>query len=753
VLVDPATGEMLVEKVATTREDPAIAVLEGIANFVRRGIKPEEIDFFSHGTTITTNALLEMRGARVGLLITKGYRAIQEIQSQARDGNLFDYFYEKPPPIAPQSLTREISERSDYLGNTIVPLDRDAVRTAARELKAAGVQSIAVCYLFSFMNPAHEEKTRRLVFAECPGIPVSLSSEVLPRVREWPRLSTTLVNAYLEPILVRYVDRLNRGLDAAGVHTAQRFLMQSNGGVMPFSAAIEGGKTVHTLLSGPAAGAQASAYLVRAEAQTGLVTLDMGGTSADIAFIEGGAPLEVTEGVVSRRQVEVPALDIATISAGGGSIAAVDGGGFLVVGPQSAGADPGPACYGRGGVHPTVTDADVACGFLNPDYFLGGQQKLDVGAAREALLRDVAAPLQLSVLEAAAGIRKIVDIRMADEVRVFAAKRGVDLAAFTLLPFGGAGAVHAAAVADELGMRRILVPPRPGAFSALGLLCTDVVHDYIRSELKPLAELEAERAEAMFASLEAKARDELKREGFTTAEGSYSRELDLRYSGQGYELRTPLDGLCDNGITDATLAAARARFDERHAQIHGHSAKDRPVEVVSYRLRLRVSVPKYEPRPEAPLRQPADTTRKVGASTCGAAPTSPSPLAGEGRGGGSGDYGPEVRRSPTPTRGTPKNASAFFGDPADPSPQGGGEKDLRTLTVQSAYKGERTVYFDGATLVAASLYERDRLHPGMTLAGPAIVEQFDATTVIPPDWHAAVDPLRNLILAKQDARS
>jgi N-methylhydantoinase A len=676
VLLDVTTGALLVEKVASTPDDPAVGVFDGISNFIRRGIRAEEIDFFAHGTTITTNALLEMRGARVGLLITKGYRAVQEIQNQARDGNLFDYFYEKPTPIAPQSLTHEIPERSDYLGHVLLPLDREAVRAAARELKGAGVQSIAVCYLFSFMNPSHEEQSRDVIRAECPDIQVSLSSEVLPRVREWPRMSTTLVNAYLEPVLVRYINRLNGGLDAADIRTPQRFLMQSNGGVMPFSAAIAGARTVHTLLSGPAAGAQASAYLARADARTGLVTLDMGGTSADIAFIEGGAPLEVTEGFISRRQVDVPALDMTTISAGGGSIAAVDGGGFLVVGPKSAGADPGPACYGRGGTHPTVTDADVVCGFLNPDYFLGGLQKLDAAASHAALLRHVAGPLNMPVLEAAAGIRKIVDIRMADEVRVFAAKRGVDLSAFTLLPFGGAGAVHAAAVADELGMRRIMVPPQPGAFSALGLLCTDVVHDYIRSELKPLAEITCDHAEDVYRRLEAKARADVTSEGLSGSDARYSRELDLRYAGQGYELRTPLDGLYESGITAATLAAARMRFDERHEHIHGHSARDRPVEVVSYRLRLRVMVPKYEPRLEA---------------------------------------------ASAPRRAAP------------------------------ARKGERVVYFDGATAVTAALYERDRLDVGMMLDGPAIVEQFDATTVIPPDWRLAVDSYRNLVLSRHGA--
>src|ERR1700719_747012 len=593
VLLDSASGDLLVEKVASTPKNPADGVLAGVARFIAGGIPPTEIGFFSHGTTITTNALLEMRGAKVGLLITKGFRAVQEVQNQARDGNLFEYFHAKPAPIAPQSLTREIPERCDYAGNVLLTLDQTAVRQAARELKAAGVESIAVCYLFSFMNPAHEQQTRALLREECPGIHVSLSSEVLPRIREWPRLSTTLLNAYLEPVMVRYVADLNAGLDAAGLQTRQRFLMQSSGGVMPFSAAITGGRTVHTLFSGPAAGAQASAYLAREDARIGLVTLDMGGTSADIAFIEGGAPLEVTESVIARRQVDVPALDLTTISAGGGSIAAVDGG-FLTVGPTRARAHPGAACYGRGGTQPTVTDADLVCGFLNPDYFLGGLQKLDLAAAQKVLQRRVAEPLRMGMLEAAAGIRRIVDIRMADEVRVFAAKRGVDLTAFTLLPFGGAGAVHAAAVAEELGMRRILVPPPPGAFSALGLLCTDVVHDYILSELRPLRDIPADHAEEIFRRLEAKARADIETEGLNSTHARYSRELDLRYAGQGYELRTPLDGLFVERMSAATLDAARARFDERHAQIHGHSAKDRPVEIVSYRLRLRVEVPKLQ---------------------------------------------------------------------------------------------------------------------------------------------------------------
>jgi N-methylhydantoinase A len=676
VLLDTLDGSLLVEKVSSTPANPALGVLNGVERFVARGIAPNEIGFFAHGTTITTNALLEMRGARVGLFVTKGFRGIQEVQAQARDTNLFDYFYRKPEPIAPQSLTREIPERVSWQGEILSPLDREAVRLAARELKAAGVASIAVCYLFSFTNPAHENETRRIILEEYPQAHVSISSEVLPRIREWARMSTTLLNAYLEPVLVRYIDHLSQGLNAAKVETQQRFLMQSNGGVMPFSAAIAGGRTVHTLFSGPAAGAQASAWLAE-EAMSGLVTLDMGGTSADIAFIEGGAPLETTESVIARRQLDVPALDMTTISAGGGSIAGVDGGGFLTVGPQSAGASPGPACYGRGGERPTVTDADLVCGYLNPDYFLGGAHALDVEASRRALDNCVARPLGLGVIEAALGIRRIVDMRMADEVRVFAAKRGVDLTSFTLLPFGGAGAVHAAAVAQELNMRRILVPPRPGAFSALGLLCTDVVHDYIRSGLKPLQEIEARDAELIFRELEDKARGELADEGMSVADARFLRELDLRYTGQGYELRTPLDGLYVDALDQNALAAARARFDERHAQIHGHAAADRPVEVVSYRLRVRVAVPKYAPRDEA-------VTSDADAS--------------------------------------------------------------------AAVKGTRQVRFDAKGETAAKIYDRDKLAPGARIEGPAIVEQFDATTVVPPGWLGMVDARRNLVLETQEPR-
>jgi N-methylhydantoinase A len=376
---------------------------------------------------------------------------------------------------------------------------------------------------------------------------------------------------------------------------------------------------------------------------------------------------------VARRQLDIPALDLTTISAGGGSIVWIDRAGFLTVGPQSAGADPGPVCYGRGGVDPTVTDADIVCGFLNPDYFLGGSQTLDADAARAALEAKIAAPMKMSVAEAAAGIRRIVDMRMADEVRVFAARRGVDLGEFALLPFGGAGAVHAAAVAEELGMRRIIVPARPGAFSALGLLCTDVIHDYIRSELGALDQLDPAHAEEIFREIEARAATELAEEGLDPSMAVFERELDLRYAGQGYELRVPLTGLWQGALDGAALARARTRFDEVHERIHGHAASEKGVEVVSYRMRVRVSVPKFKPRPAT--------------------------------------------------------------SSADAEPP--------------AIKATRRVFFDAQRPVETIIYDRDMLSVGAAFAGPAIVEQFDATTVVPPGWHASVDRYNNLVLERR----
>ncbi len=594
VLNDLETGDIRIEKLPSTPSNPALGVLEGLDRLIADGVPPDRIGFFAHGTTVTTNALLESKGTAVGLLINDGYGAITEVQTQARDGgNPFDHLFAKPAHIAPPETTRGIGGRIDYLGNELVPLDEDAVAAAASDLAGRGISSFAVCYLFSFMNDAHERRTAEIVRKTVPGSFVSLSSQVLPRIREWPRYSTTLVNAYLVGVLARYIADLAAGLDRRGATTRRRFLMQSNGGVMPLSANAES-QTVHTLLSGPAAGVQGTAYLLGIQQDIrNIVTMDMGGTSCDIAFIQDGAPLEHAEAVVAGRIVAVPALDVATISAGGGSIARVNAAGMLEVGPDSAGADPGPACYGKGGELPTVTDADLVAGALNPDFFLGGRMSLDAAASEAAILSHVAAPMSVDLPTAASGIQRVVNARMADEIRVQAAKKGVDLAGFTLVPFGGAGPVHAAAVAQDLGIPRVLVPGNPGAFSAFGLLCADVVHDYVRSDLRDLAGIDPVHVEDAYATLERRASEEFANEGLADEEHVFLREVDLRYAGQGYELRVPLEGL-DLPLDADGFAALEERFHTRHEDVHGHAARGADVEVVSYRLRAVVPMPKLE---------------------------------------------------------------------------------------------------------------------------------------------------------------
>ncbi len=667
VLVD-AAGGILIEKVQSTPENPAAAVLDGIARLSARGIDPQDIDFFGHGTTVTTNALLEMKGARLGMLITDGFRAIQEVQSQARETNQFDLKFKRPPPLVSQSLTAEISGRVDHAGREIAPLSEDDVRAAVRRLAEAGVQAYAVCYLFSYMNPAHERRTASIIREIVPDACVSLSCEVLPRIREWPRMSTTLLNAYLEPVLVRYAADLDRGLDTVGVTTPRRFLMQSNGGVTPLNASRGGGRTVHTLLSGPAAGVQACGHVLGTlQGWSRIVTMDMGGTSCDIAFIEDGVPLEATEGMIAERKLDIPALDISTISAGGGTIARLGVAYYLSVGPHSAGAVPGPVCYGKGGTRPTVTDADLVCGYLNPDHLLGGATRLDKPAAAAAIEQSIARPMGLDLGEAAAGIVRLINARMADEIRVQAANKVIELDAFTLVPFGGAGPVHAATVAEELGISRVLIPPNPGAFSALGLLCADVVHDYIRSEVRDIAAMPPTHGEAAFKGLEKQAADDLAATGLGERPRRFIRGIDLRYAGQGYEIHTPLDGLEASPLTETGITQIQARFHVLHRELHGHSAPDSEIEVVSFRVRVRAPVPKQA-----------------------------------------------------------------VVDPIAARPQASTPQGLRPVT------------FDGTTWRKTPVYWRDALGAA-PLAGPAVIEQLDSTTVVPDGWTARLDRYGNIV--------
>jgi N-methylhydantoinase A len=590
------TGELSIAKLPSTPDDPSRAILAGIEALIKTGVEPTDIAYFCHGTTVGTNALLEGKGAKTALLITEGFRGIYPVGEQARPYGtaIFDVMYDKPTPLVPPHLTGEVKERVDFRGSVLQALEESALRDTVRELKAEVVESIAVCLLFSFLYPAHEARVREIVREAMPDCSVSLSSDVLPQIREYYRLSTTVINAYLQPILTRYIAQLARRLAAAGVTTPQKYIMQSNGGMARFEAAAR--RAVTTVLSGPAGGVTAGALACRMGDVRNLITFDMGGTSCDVALIKDGEALISSRGKIEGRDLAVPMLDINTVSAGGGTIAAVDRFGALQVGPQSAGAVPGPACYGRGGEMPTITDCNLVLGYLGEDNFLGGRMRLDAAGARAAIAAKVAHPLGLSVAQAAEGVIRVIDVKMEEAVKAISTMRGHDLRDFILLAFGGAGPLHAGRLARALGMAGVIVPRYPGVFSAIGLLMSDVRHDYIRSQLTPLSEVSPAGVNDMFEQLAAQALAELRDDGFPPDRIRIERTLDMRYAGQGYEIAVPCPA---EPLAAADLKQLRIAFDQRHRTMFGHMAPEESVEIVSYRVRgvglvPPVALPKFK---------------------------------------------------------------------------------------------------------------------------------------------------------------
>ncbi len=673
VYLNETTGAVTITKVPSTPDDPSRAILAGIealiapsSGAVGAAAGAAEVSYFCHGTTVGTNALLEGKGVRTGLLVTRGFRGIYEVAEQARPYGtaIFDVMYDKPVPLVPQSRTGEVTERVDFRGNVLVPLDETALRATLRDLKAKQIEALAVCLLFSFLHPEHEARVRDIATEELPGCNVSLSSEIQPQIREYYRLSTTVINAYLQPILARYIDSLDRRLGEAGVATRQKYIMQSNGGMSTFGEAAR--TAVTTVLSGPAGGVTAGVHASHQSGIGNIITFDMGGTSCDVALIKDGEPIFSSRGKIEGRDIAVPMMDINTVSAGGGTIAKVDRFGVLEVGPQSAGAVPGPACYGRGGVAATITDCNLLLGYLSAGNFLGGRMRLDRAKA-EAAIAQVAKPLSLDVVEAAEGIVRIIDVKMEEAIKAISTMRGHDLRDFFLLAFGGAGPLHAARMAHDLSMAGVIVPLYPGVFSAIGLLMSDVKHDYIRSRMTPISALSHGDVEAVFAPLEAQAKSDLRRDGFAEQEIRVERALDLRYAGQGYEITiscTP-DEI-------AGLPTLRKKFDAEHKDRFGHSAPEEPVEVVSYRVRGVGLVP-------------------------------------------------------------PVTMPAF-------KPHGGKLAD--------ALRETRPVRFDGK-IVACPVYQREKLNVGLTLRGPAILDQFDCTTVICAGQTVRVDEWKNLIVTEE----
>jgi N-methylhydantoinase A len=676
VVFEEETGAYRILKVPSTPDDPGRAVLDGLDLLREQGVEPHEIAYFSHGTTVATNTLLEERGARTGLVITAGFRGVYETMEQSRPYGpaVFDLGYDKPRLLAPASRTAEVVERIGADGEVRVALDLASVDDAIRLLEAEGVESVAICFLFSFMNPDHERCVRDAIARAHPEWSVSASSELLPQIREYYRLSTVVTNAYVSPVLGRYVRELERRLDEREIAVGRRFTMQSNGGSAPFHSTP--GRAVGTILSGPAGGVTAGSALAAAAGIDDIITFDMGGTSCDVSLIQRGEPVITDRSKIGGRDIAIPMLDINTVSAGGGTLAYVDPQGALHVGPHSAGAVPGPACYGRGGDRPTVTDANVVLGYLSQGELLGGAMSIDADAAHKAIDGHVAEPLGVDRLRAAEGIVKIVNVKMAQAIRAISTERGFDLRDFTLVPFGGAGPVHAGQIALDLGLPRLLVPPAPGANSALGLLMSDVKHDYVRSRLADITEVAADDVTALFAELQSDAAAQLRDEGFGPDRVRYRYFLDMRYAGQGYENPVPLDGV---PVTLDDLARYRSRFDDIHRMCHGHAAPGQPVEVVNYRVEAIGVVP------------PVELARL---------------------------------------------ASASDG------------------TVAAAQIGTRSALFPSAAsaLTEVPVYARDRLRAGHRFEGPALVDQYDATTVVAPGQSVTVDAFGNLIVESMESR-
>jgi N-methylhydantoinase A len=574
-LLHMGTGRLTATKTPTTPADPSQGFLTGVMKALAlAGAGPGDLDQVLHGTTIATNAILEGRGVTTGLLTTAGFRYVLEIGRHdiPRHANMFAW--QKPARPVPPELIFEIPERVGADGEELEPVDEPAVRAAARRLREAGVASVAICFLHSYANRAHERRARELLLAELPGGAVSLSGEVLPVFREYERTMATVLNAYVLPIVGRYVGRLEDELRARGVRAPLR-LMKSNGGVI--GADVARHQPIHTALSGPAAGAVGARLVGSAAGFADVISVDVGGTSADVCLIRDGEAEVTAEGRVGSWPLPVPMIDVHTIGAGGGSIARIAEDGTLTVGPQSAGAIPGPVCYGAGGEEPTVTDAHLVLGRIGP-ALAGGEIHLDTAAARRAILDRIARPLGLSVEAAAGGILDIVNHAMVGAIRLVSVERGRDPRRFALVPFGGAGPLHGGALADLLGMRTIVIPRHPGVLSSLGLLATDVRNDYARTSLQRPPEHDRAAIAAIYRDLEREAAAWLSAEGVSPTARRVRRLADVRYRHQGFEITVPWDE------PDLSVDALVRRFHEHHRRLYTYALEDAPVEIVTLRV-------------------------------------------------------------------------------------------------------------------------------------------------------------------------
>jgi N-methylhydantoinase A len=588
-LVNEATGEIAVVKVPTTPRDFGDGVIGALRTAIdAHQIRPDRVSLLAHATTVVTNALLEGRGARTALVTTRGMRDVLELRRSAR-ATLYDLNQDPPAVLVPRRLRLEVTERVDAQGAVVESLRMEDVEAAVAAIRAAGVDAVSVCLLYSFLNDAHERLVGERLREALPGVPVFLSSEVLPEIREFERTSTTAVCAYVGPILASYLGRLQSA--TAGLGLPDLHVMGSSGGLFRVEEALR--MPAMVVESGPAAGVIAAALLGRQVGRDNLISFDMGGTTAKASLIEHGAIKTTAEYEVggdrhvgrwlhgTGHPVRVPVIDLAEVSAGGGSIAWIDAGGSLRLGPRSAGAEPGPACYGQGGEQPTVTDADVVLGYLHPEYLLGGALRVHADRGRAAIERHVAGPLGISAIEAAAGMLDVVTASMAAALRIVSVERGYDPREFALVAFGGAGPVHAARLAEELAIGEVIIPPIPGGFSALGLVASDLRRDYVRTFYTTLDTADVPALAAAYRALEAAARAMLERAEVPAARRELARAADLRYPRQAYELTVPVP---EGPLTAESLRRLAMDFHDKHRMTYGHASGDEPVQLVNIRV-------------------------------------------------------------------------------------------------------------------------------------------------------------------------
>ena len=587
VLLDEEKSSFAVGKCLTTPADPGIGVLQGTRQLLEKtGLPLSKVDNAVHGTTLVTNTIIERKGAKTGLITTKGWRDTLEIGRDIRY-DLYDLFIERPEPLVPRYLRKEVTERVNKDGAVLIELDEESVRKAAQELVQEGVVAVGVCLFHSYRNPKHEQIIKEILQREYPQFHVTLSSEVAPEIREYERTSTTVANAYVQPLMKKYLASLETQMREMGLE-GSLYIMLSSGGITTVRVAEQ--FPIRLIESGPAGGAIVAKFFGDLVGERDVISFDMGGTTAKMCLINKGEPSHANEFESARIRrfkkgsgfiLKVPVIEMIEIGAGGGSIAHIDSMGLLKVGPESAGADPGPACYDQGGDNPTVTDADLVLGYLNDGYFLGGEMKLDRAAAEKAIMEKVARPLGMGLLQAAEGIFDVVNENMAGATRIYAAEKGHDPRAYSILAFGGAGPVHAYALARLLKVKKVVCPLAAGTASALGFLVAPMSMDFVRSYVARLDSLDWQHLDGLYREMEDSGRSMLGQAGVDPGEMRFVRTAEMRYVGQGYEISVPIP----NGKLDRSkLEEIKANFYAAYQKLFDRYLTDVPIEALTWRV-------------------------------------------------------------------------------------------------------------------------------------------------------------------------